>query len=87
MEGRVVYVVDLLSGAFHGMLTKEAANGDLLFQTLSGQFTETGSEGEFVVTGGTGRFRQATGGGTFEGVWTDPAMTTARITFDGSIDY
>ena len=87
MEGQVVYVVDLLSGAFYGSLHKQAANGDLLYQTLSGQFTATGSEGEFVITGGTGRFRHATGGGTFTGVWTDPTMTTAHITFDGSIDY
>jgi hypothetical protein len=86
-EGEVQYYVDLSTGAFYGSLVKEAANGDLLYETLTGQFTATGSVGAFVMTGGTGRFLRATGGGTFVGVWTDPAMTTARVTYGGSIDF
>jgi hypothetical protein len=44
---------------FTGSLTKEAANGDRLDETLTGQFRATGSEGAFTVTGDTGRFRGA----------------------------
>jgi hypothetical protein len=83
--GEVEYRVDWTTGAFAGSLTKTAANGDLFSETLTGQFTATGSEGKFKVSGGAGRFRGATGGGTFLGVWTDPALTTAHITFDGTL--
>ncbi|HWE38714.1 MAG TPA: hypothetical protein VG406_19355 [Isosphaeraceae bacterium] len=82
-DGLVLYIVDLSTETFSGSAVKRAADGDLLFETLTGQFTATGSEGTFVVTGGTGRFSEATGGGTFTGVWTDAAMTTAHITFNG----
>lgn len=83
--GEVMYIVDLTTWTFEGMLTKRAANGDLLYQTVDGYLTGTGSKGEFTITGGTGRFQGATGGGTFEGVWTDADMTTAHITFDGQL--
>ncbi len=87
--GEVEYLVDLNTGMFAGTLTKRAANGDLLDQTLLGSFTKTGtgSVGEFTVIGGTGRFQNATGGGTFEGVWTNPSLTTAHITFDGELSF
>ncbi len=79
--GEVRYVVDLADFTFEGTLTKVAANGDRLSETLTGQFTPTGSVGEFTITGGTGRFQDATGGGEFVGVWTDPDLITAHITF------
>src|SRR4051812_35015137 len=68
--GEVEYLVDLTDFTFGGTLTKTAANGDLLHECLTGQFTPTGSVGEFTITGGTGRFRGATGGGSFVGTWT-----------------
>jgi hypothetical protein len=85
--GEVEYYVDLTTFAFAGTLTKTAANGDLLYETVTGQFTPTGSVGEFTITGGTGRFQDATGGGSFVGTWTDPDMITAQITFDGSLSF
>ena len=87
MTGEVEYLVDLTTFGFEGTLTKAAANGDLVDQSLSGQFTPTGSVGEFTITGGTGRFQGATGGGTFVGVWTDPDLITAHITFEGSLSF
>jgi hypothetical protein len=83
--GEVEYLFNPKTGVFTGSLTKRAANGDLLYEDLKGQFSPTGSAGTFAITGGTGRFRGATGDGTFEGVWTDPNMITAHITFDGSL--
>ena len=56
--GEVEYLVDLTTVAFTGTLTKTAANGDRLYETVTGQFTPTGSVGEFTITGGTGRFRR-----------------------------
>ena len=86
-EGEVQYYVDLPTGTFSASLTKEAADGDLLDETLTGHFTATGSEGEFALTGGTGRFLRATGGGTYVNVWTDPVMMTGRVTIAGAIDF
>jgi hypothetical protein len=85
--GEVEYFLDLTTFAFEGSLTKTAANGDQLYESVDGQFTPTGSVGEFTITGGTGRFRGATGGGTFKGAWTDPDLITAHITFDGSLSF
>jgi hypothetical protein len=85
--GEVEYLVDLTTGAFAGALTKTAANDDRLDETLAGQFTATGSEGTFTITGSTGRFRGATGGGSFVGVWTDPDLITAHVTFDSSLAF
>jgi hypothetical protein len=85
--GEVEYVVDLTTGAFTGSLSKTSSIGDRLFETVTGQFTSTGSVGKFAITGGTGRFRGATGGGNFLGVWTDPALTKAHITFDGTLSH
>jgi hypothetical protein len=85
--GEVVYLVDLTTFAFAGTLTKTAANGDLLYETVDGQFTPTGSLGAFTITGGTGRFQGATGGGSFVGIWTDPDRITAHITFDGALSF
>src|SRR5262245_14287919 len=75
--GEVGYLVNPVTYAFEGTLTKTAANGDRLDETVTGQLTPAGSFGAFTITGGTGRFRSATGGGTFVGVWTDAAMTAA----------
>ncbi|WP_435008435.1 hypothetical protein P12x_005646 [Tundrisphaera lichenicola] len=83
--GEVEYHFDPNTGAFSGSLTKKGANGDLLYEDLTGQFTETGSVGSFTITGGTGRFRHATGKGVFKGVWTAPDLSTAHITFHGSL--
>lgn len=85
--GEVEYLVDLTTFEFEGTLSKTAANGDRLFETLTGQFTPTGSVGEFTITGGTGRFTGATGGGSFVGTWTDPDLITAHITFEGSLSF
>jgi hypothetical protein len=85
--GEVEYYVDLTTFAFAGSLTKTAANGDQLHETVSGQFTPTGSVGEFTITGGTGRSDGATGSGSFVGMWTDPDTTTAHITFDGALSF
>jgi hypothetical protein len=87
--GEVEYLVDLTTPtfAFEGTLTKTAANGDRLVETVTGQLTEEGSSGEFTIIGGTGRFQGASGGGTFNGTWTDAARTTTRITFDGSLTF
>lgn len=84
-EGVVIYIVDLDTGTFDGYLSKYAANGDRLDETLTGRFTATGSEGDFTVTGGTGRFLNATGRGTYVNVWTDPTRTAGHVTFGGSI--
>jgi hypothetical protein len=86
-EGVVQYYVDLTTGMFVGSLYKQAANGDELYETLTGQFTATGAMGDFSMTGGTGRFLSATGGGTYVSAWTDAAMTTGHVTFSGSIGY
>lgn len=85
--GEVVYLVDLTTGTFTGSLYKVAANGDRLDQTVTGAFTATGSEGTFALVGGTGRFVHAAGGGTYVNAWTDPARTTGRVTFAGTITY
>jgi hypothetical protein len=88
--GRFTGEVEYLVGptfAFTGSLTKTAANGDRLYETVTGQLTQEGSLGEFTITGGTGRFLGASGGGTFEGTWTDAAMTAAHLTFDGSLAF
>jgi hypothetical protein len=86
-KGTVVYVVDLTNGTFSGSLVKQAANGDLLYETLTGHFTATGSEGDFNLNGGTGRFLHAAGGGTYVNVWTSQDMTTGHVTFSGAIDF
>lgn len=85
--GEVEYLFNPKTGVFTGSLTKRAANGDLLYEDLEGQFSLIGSAGTFAITGGTGRFRGATGGGTFTGVWTAPDHSTAHITFDGSLSH
>jgi hypothetical protein len=84
-EGQVEYLVNLSTRTFTGSLSKTAANGDLLFEDLTGHFTATGSEGDFTITGGTGRFRRATGGGTYVSVWTNAAMTASHVTFHGTL--
>ena len=86
-EGEVQYYVDLTNGSFVGSLYKQAANGDELYETVTGQFTATGAVGTFTMTGGTGRFQNATGGGTYVSAWTNAAMTTGHVTFSGSIAY
>ena len=84
--GQVQYSVNLQTGAFSGTLFKVAANGDQLYESLSGQFTATGSVGSFLMTGGTGRFENAAGSGAFVGTWI-VYPSTAVITFDGTISY
>ena len=85
--GEVTYNVDLVTGAFVGQITKVAANGDLLFDDLTGQFAPdfSSSKGTFVIVGGTGRFLEATGGGTFAS--TVLTTTLGHVTFDGTISY
>lgn len=83
--GEVEYRVNLATYQFGGTLAKTAANGDVLHESLVGQFTPTGSVGTFKITSGTGRFRGATGDGSFEGLWTNPELTTAHITFEGTL--
>jgi hypothetical protein len=83
--GEVDYLVDTTAGTFVGSVTKTAADGDLLKQTLTGHFTATGSEGDFAIVVGTGRFDGAFGGGTFVNAWTDASKTAGVVTFDGSL--
>lgn len=84
--GEVQYYVDTATGALYGTLYKVAANGDELYETLTGQFIATGAVGDFVMTGGTGRFTHATGGGTYVSTWIVP-FSTSYVTFDGTISY
>jgi hypothetical protein len=81
--GQVQYYVDLQTGKFVGTLFKVAANGDQIYESLTGQFTATGSVGSFVLTGGTGRFENATGGGTFVSTWVI-YPSTAVVAFKGT---
>jgi hypothetical protein len=69
------------------MLYKVAANGDRLYECVTGQFTATGSVGSSVIMGGTGRFENATGDANFVSMWinapTRPSSrSTARSRFD-----
>ena len=85
--GEVQYNYNPKTGKFTGSLFKRASGGDLLYEDVDGQFTATGSTGSFVITGGTGRFKGAGGGGNFLGLWTSPTLSTAFITFDGSLTH
>jgi hypothetical protein len=85
--GEVDYLVDATAGTFVGSVTKTAADGALLKQTLTGHFTATGSEGNFSIVGGTGRFEGAFGVGTFVNAWKDASMTAGVVTFDGSLSF
>ena len=87
--GDVTYNVDLVTGSFSGAITKVAANGDVLFDELNGQFAPdfSSSTGTFVIVGGTGRFLDATGGGAFASTFLDAAKTLGHVTFDGTIAY
>ena len=85
-EGEAVYDVNLTTGSFTGSAIKVAANGDELHETLTGNFTATGTAGDFVIVGGTGRFRRATGGGTYVTTWTNTELTTAEATFAASME-
>ena len=87
--GEVTYYDDLVTGAFYGNITKIAANGDLLFDDLTGQFAPdfSSSTGSFVIVGGTGRFLHATGGGNFSSYFLNSAGTLGHVTFDGTISY
>jgi hypothetical protein len=83
--GVVEYLVHP-DGSFEGTVTKMAANGDLLFESLTGQFNATGSTGTFTLSKGTGRFKNASGGGTFQSKWVVFPFT-AVVQFDGKISY
>ena len=57
-------VINLLSGAVTGTFTLTAANGDMLFLTLTGNAPPPSVKetvDNITVTGGTGRFEAATG--------------------------
>jgi hypothetical protein len=84
--GEVQYYVDTVTGVFYGTLFKVAANGDELDESLTGQFTPTGSFGNYTMTGGTGRFTNASGGGTFISMWI-VYPNTAVVGFEGTISY
>src|SRR5437870_5415501 len=49
ITGEVQYDYDT-TGKFSGTLFKVAANGDTLYQSLTGQFNLTGSVGTFTIT-------------------------------------
>jgi hypothetical protein len=83
--GAVDYLVDTDAGTFVGSVTKTAADGDLLKETLTGHFTTGGSEGNLAIVGGTGRFEGAFGGATWSNVWRDASMTAGVVTFDGEL--
>ncbi len=84
--GEVQYHVNTGTGMFYGTLFKVAANGDKLYESLTGQFTATGSFGDFTMTGGTGRFANVIGGGTFIGKWI-VYPSTAVVGYEGTISY
>jgi hypothetical protein len=84
--GDVRYYVDTATWMFDGTLFKVAANGDKLYESLTGQFTATGSFGDFTLKGGTGRFTTATGGGSFLSRWI-VYPSTAVVGFEGTISY
>jgi hypothetical protein len=86
--GYAFYEIDLATGEFEGTAVKVAANGDELYEEVSGQFTDplmTASVGEFVVVGGTGRFENAAGEGEFAGASTTD--TEIAITLRGVLSY
>ena len=82
--------VNLETVAGEGSAQIVAANGDLLYASMSGQATPTGTTDvfdvveEFTITGGTGRFANASGSFTLRRV----VNITTGVTsggFDGSI--
>src|SRR5579871_3967854 len=54
VTGQIEYLVDLTTGAFTGNIIKRTADGQVITQTLDGQFTQTGSVGTLSFVGGTG---------------------------------
>jgi hypothetical protein len=69
-----------------GSAVTVAANGDKLYNTISGWSTAPGQlAGTFVITGGTGRFQGATGSGTVNS-WMDADGVQTAV-YVGLIDY
>lgn len=91
LHGMVVYYIDLNTGAFEGTAYKVAADGDILYESLEGQFLDpnlTTAIGTFAFDGGTGRFANASGDGVFYSEFSSPTEATvdvdARLSYDAS---
>lgn len=77
-------LLDPNTGAFTGTIVYTAANGDLLYTTMVGQFTSpTTAVGTYTIAGGTGRFVGATGGAAFQAA--TPDGLHVNVTFSGTI--
>lgn len=68
-----------------------AANGDELYSSGVGTFTDDGLgnsafTGTLTISGGTGRFNQATGSVTYDGS-ANVAAAKGQFTFDGMVNY
>ena len=73
------------TGTFTGTIEFTAANGDVLWCSVTGGFTGPGiGEGTYTITGGEGRFENATGSADFNVVQSDPVNFT--FDFSGTID-
>jgi hypothetical protein len=82
--------VDVRTSTSLGSFMLIAANGDLVFGTLTGHATTVGGIASIVelatITGGTGRFDDATGSFTIERLL-DQATGISSGSFDGAIDF
>ena len=88
------------STPFYGSLNLTAAEGDTLYEQISGTVCEVSSSpwtfdtpSTYTITGGTGLFRNATGSGTFDGKFVFdngdfPFFSTGPTSFteDGTIN-
>lgn len=86
--GWVAYRIDLGAREFDGRAIKVAANGDQLYETLSGQFTDatlSRSVGELTLDGGSGRFSDAAGRARFTTV--SRSATEVSAQFHGTFSY
>jgi hypothetical protein len=85
-NGWVSYKLELATNTFEGQAVKVAANGDHLYEVMSGEFLDpVNSVGSFTITGGTGRLQGASGSGAFTGVFPTPAA--GSVAFQGALVY
>lgn len=88
LSGWVRYDLDMTTGTFEGEVIKAVANGDLIFETVTGHFTDATMSiavGELTIDGGTGRFENAVGSGEFVSVF--GSATEASVKFNGTWSY
>jgi hypothetical protein len=88
LHGMVMYEIDPTTGAFVGTAYKIAANGDVLYESLAGQFLDPdmiNSVGTFSFEGGTGHFANASGDGVFSSTFT--STTHGTVDVDALLSY